>query len=229
MSKKQLFALAISLLAPLGACAPTKQITNVEPAGGFLPQPELLKPGESGQVALVYLDPSTNWASYQKVMLEPVTIWAGPDSRMNNLSPEQRQHFANAFFGEMYNAISQRCQMVTTASPGTVNLRFALVDAEASEPALNTISTYVPQARLLSTVGGYAFNSGAGIFTGSATMEGYATDATTGKLLWEGVDKRAGANVPGTNTFNSWADVDYALKAWAEQAGTRIDSLGLCR
>lgn len=102
------------------------------------------------------------------------------------------------------------------------------MEAEASEPALNTISTYVPQARILSTLGGYAFNSGAGVFTGSATIEAYATDATTGQLVWQAVDKRAGANAPGSDTFNSWADVDYAFKAWAKQFGERMKQLGVC-
>jgi hypothetical protein len=93
---------------------------------------------------------------------------------------------------------------------------------------LNTISTYVPQAHVLSTLTGYAFNDGVGFFAGSATVEGYATDATTGTILWEAVDKRAGGNAIGTNTFDSWSDVDNAAKAWAEQMTRRLAELGAC-
>ncbi len=222
------FALALTLVMLSAACAPTKQITDVQPVGGFLPDPSLLQEGKEGQPALVYLNPGTNWPSYTKILLEPVTLWTGANSKLNDVPPEKRQAFANALYGELYNAASQRCQMVTTASPGTLTVRFALVEAEASNPALNTISTYVPQARILSTLGGYAFNSGAGVFTGSATIEAYATDASSGQLLWQAVDKRAGANAPGSNTFNSWADVDYAFKAWAKQFGERMNQLGIC-
>ena len=154
------------------AGAPTKQITDVRPVGGFLPNPALLQEGKHGQLALAYLNPNANWPTYTKMILEPVTLWTGADSKLNDVPPEKRQAFANALYGELYNAVSQRCQIVTTPSPGTLTARLALVEAEASDPALNTISTYVPQARLLSALGGYTFNSGAGVFTGSATIEG---------------------------------------------------------
>lgn len=222
------FALVSLLPALVAACAPTKQITDVQPLGDFLPQPSLLQPGTGDQAALVYFNPNANWPSYNKLILDPVTIWLGADSALNNIPPERRQKFADALFGELYAAASTRCTMVKEPSPGTAIVRFAIVEAEASNPTLNTISTYVPQARLLSTLGGYAFNSGAGVFTGSATVEGYAVDATTGALLWQAVDKRAGANAIGSDTFNSWADVDNAFKAWAKDFGERMTKLGIC-
>ena len=223
------FTVVILMVAVIVACAETKQITDVQPVDdGFLPNEALLQPGGSGQAALVYLNPAANWPAYTKMMLDPVTIWISADSKLKGVPPQRRRDFANALYGELYNAASQRCQMVDTPSPGTLTVRLALVEAEASNPTLNTISTYVPQARLLSTLAGYAFNSGAGVFTGSATVEGYATDAVTDDLLWEAVDKRAGGMALGSDTFNSWADVDYAFKAWAKQFGERMSALGVC-
>ncbi|MFO1127106.1 MAG: DUF3313 domain-containing protein [Rhodospirillales bacterium] len=221
-------ALVLSGVVLATACAPTKQITDVQPTGGFLPQPALLQSGKEGFAALSYFNSNADWPSYTKVILEPVTLWGGANSKLDSVPPEKRKAFANALYGELYNAASQRCQMVTEPSPGTLRVRFALVEAEASNPTLNTISTYVPQARILSTMAGYAFNSGAGVFTGSATVEGYAADAETGQLLWQAVDKRAGANAIGSNTFNSWGDVDNAFKAWAKQFGERMTKLGVC-
>jgi hypothetical protein len=219
---------AVSMIALAGACAETKQVTDVQPDDGFLPEPVLLQPGKSGEAALVYLNPAADWPAYTKMMLDPVTLWSGPNSRLKDVPPQRRRDFANALFGEIYSAASKRCQMVDKPSPGTLIVRFALVEAEASNPTLNTISTYVPQARLLSTLGGYAFNSGAGVFTGSATVEGYATDAMSGDLLWQAVDKRAGGQALGSDTFSSWADVDYAFKAWAKEFGARMSALGVC-
>lgn len=229
MLRKALRLIPVGVVAALvAACAPTKQISDVKPMGSFLPDPSLLQSGKDGQAALVYLNPNANWPSYNKMMLQPVTIWLGDKSSLSDIPPERRQKFADALFGELYNAASTRCTMVDAPATGAINVRFAIMDAEASNPTLNTISTYVPQARLLSTLGGYAFNSGAGVFTGSATIEAYATDATTGELLWQAVDKRAGANAIGSDTFNSWADVDNAFKAWAKQFGVRMTDLGVC-
>lgn len=54
--------IALSMTALLGACAQTEQVTSVKPVGGFLPEPSALEPGESGQLALVYLNPDAKWA-----------------------------------------------------------------------------------------------------------------------------------------------------------------------
>src|SRR3954453_23426472 len=90
----------------------TKQIAGVQPVGGFLPNPSLLNPGGAGQADLVYRSPTANFASYTKVILEPVAIWAPPDSPLNTVPMEQRQAAANAFYSDLYNALSRRCQMV---------------------------------------------------------------------------------------------------------------------
>jgi len=220
--------IAVSMAALLAGCAATKQVAEVEPVGGFLPEPSALEPGKSGQAALVYLNPEARWGSYSKMLLEPVTVWTSGNSRLNQVPPEQRKALADTLYAHLHDAAAQRCQMVTEPAPGTLRVHVALVDAEASNAALNTISTYVPQARVLSTLTGYAFNDGIGLFAGSATVEGYATDAGTGTILWEGVDKRAGGDAIGTNTLNSWSDVDNAAKAWAEQLARRLAELGAC-
>jgi hypothetical protein len=175
---------AVSVAVLLGGCAATKQVAEVEPVGGFLPEPAALEPGKSGQTALVYLNPEARWSSYSKMLLEPVTVWTADDSRLNEVPPEQRKALADTLYADLHEAAAQRCQMVTEPGPGTLRVHIALVDAEASNAALNTISTYVPQAHVLSTLTGYAFNDGVGFFAGSATVEGYATDTATGELLW---------------------------------------------
>ena len=48
------------------------QCTVVPAATGFLGNDySLLKPGQEGQAALVYLNPNVRWSQYDKVMLEP--------------------------------------------------------------------------------------------------------------------------------------------------------------
>jgi hypothetical protein len=226
--ERALAALALSTTVLLGACAQTEQVSDVTPVGGFLPQPALLEPGKTGEVALVYRDPNANWASYRKMILDPVTIWTGPGSDLSSVPPEQRKALADSLYTHLHDAAAQRCQMVTEPSPDTIRIRVALVGAEPSNAVLNTISTYVPQAHVLSAMTGAAFNDGVGFFAGTASVEGYALDATNGQLLWQGVDERGGGNALGTNTFDSWNDVDNAFKAWGEQFTTRLVDLGAC-
>ena len=222
--------MALAVVAALGACAETKEVTMEQPppASAVLPEPALLQRGTTGEVDQVYLNPSANWASYTKVILDPVTIWTGRGSDMAKASPAEQKALADAFYTELHNAVAKRCQMVTEPSPGTMRWHIALVDATSANPFLNTLSTYEPQVHLLDVAAGYAFDHGVAFWVGEATAEGYARDATTGTLLWEGADERAGTKALGRDTFNSWDDVDNAFKAWAEQFATRLDELGAC-
>ena len=222
--------MALAVVAALGACAPTKQVAmeRPPPASAVLPDPALLQKGKSGEVDQVYLNPAVKWASYSKIMLDPVTIWTGRGSDMAKTSPKVQKALANSFFTDLYDAASKRCQMVTEPSPGTMRWHIALVDATSANPFLNTLSTYEPHVHLLDVLAGYAFDHGVAYWVGEATAEGYARDATTGTLLWQGVDERAGTKAWGRNTFNSWDDVDNAFKAWAAQFAKRLGELGAC-
>ena len=208
----------------------TRQIKEVQPVVGFLPDQSLLQPGGPGQAALVYRNPTANFASYNKVFLDPVTLWTAPDSALNNVPESERQAAANRFYTELYNALSKHCQMVTTPSRGTMHLRVALTDATTPDALLNTVATYAPYG--ISTaysLVSLAFNNGVGYFAGTAAAEGYATDATTGTLLWQAVDKRGGTTALIANTLNSWRDVDNAFQAWSEKVVARLQELGSCR
>ena len=222
--------MALAVVAALGACAETKEVTMEQPppASAVLPEPALLQRGTTGEVDQVYLNPSANWASYTKVILDPVTIWTGRGSDMANASPAEQKALADAFYTELHDAVAKRCQMVTEPSPGTMRWHIALVDATSANPFLNTLSTYEPQVHVVDVAAGYAFDHGVALWVGEATAEGYARDATTGTLLWEGADERAGTKAWGRDTFSSWDDVDNAFKAWAEQFATRLDELGAC-
>jgi len=206
----------------------TVQVTNVQPVGGFLPQPSLLQPGGNGRAALYSLNSDISLSKYSKIILDPVQIWAAPDSQLNTIPANQRQAAANTFYSDLYNALKQHCQMVRKPGPGTLRMRFALVDAKLPNAAVNTVATYTPYASTAYGVASLAFNGGVGYFAGSATAEGYATDAKTGALIWQGVDKRGGTTSFAENTLDTWLDVHHAFEAWAAELTKKLVAMGVC-
>jgi hypothetical protein len=132
---------ALSIIVMLGGCAETKQVSMATPGPGssFLPDPSLLQKGASGEVDQVYLNPNANWGSYTKMILDPVTIWAGRGSNMDKASPKEQKALADAFYTDLYNAASKRCKMVTEPAPGTMRWKIALVDASSANPFMNTL------------------------------------------------------------------------------------------
>ena len=235
---------AAAILAILGACnsnkdaatqandfvqGTTKQITDVKPINGFLPQPALLKPGTAEQFALTYYAPGLDPKVYANVMLEPVSIWSGQDSTMQSVPADQRQDLINTFHTDLSTALTAaHCQMVQQPGPGTIRLRFAITDETTPNASVNTVATYAPYASSAYDLASRVFNKGVGYFAGTATIEGYATDGKTGALLWEGVDKRGGTIAYVENTLDTWLDIHRAFQDWSAQIATKLQKVGVC-
>jgi hypothetical protein len=67
--------LAVALLFAVACTARPHRSTPAADNSGFLDDYSLLRPGPEGGFALVYRDPKVDWAKYDKVLLEPVTLW----------------------------------------------------------------------------------------------------------------------------------------------------------
>src|SRR5438128_10492338 len=118
--------------------------------------------------------------------------------------------------GPMSNAVLKAyssCRRLTPISSHNLSIGIgSLICARIHSATVNTVATYAPYVSTAYSLASLAFNNGVGYFAGSATAQGYATDATTGALLWEAVDKRGGTTAVVANTLNNWRDVDHAFE-----------------
>lgn len=210
---------AALLLALLAGCAegPTERVDEVQRSGFLGVAYAFLREGGEGEAALVYWNESVDFANYDKVMLDPVTIWATPGSSLSKMSRVDRQALADIFYVAMYEELSQDYEIVTTPKLGAMRVRVALTEAEASDTTMDTLSTYVPSIGMLSSMTSLAIDSDTALFVGEASAEGIVTDSVHGVLLAAGVDRRAGTKAIGDDTFESWGDVRDAFVHWARQ------------
>jgi hypothetical protein len=204
----------------LAGCAASQQARDVEESGFLGQDYALLRPGEEGEALLVYRNPDASWSSYDKIKLDPVTIWAGEGSEFEDFSQPERQELADTLYTMVAEELSQDFQMVDQPGPGVLQVQVAITDAQTSNPTMDTISTVVPQALLLSQAKGLV--TGKPGFVGEASVELRATDGQTGELVAAGVDRRVGGkSVTGAPT-DSWDDVREAYRYWAKQFRYRL-------
>jgi hypothetical protein len=73
------------LLLLVSGCAVSEQAkpSQVQFSGFLGNYTELTPTDNSNKVLLRYIDPSAPWASYTAVRLEPVSFWAGSDSKIS--------------------------------------------------------------------------------------------------------------------------------------------------
>lgn len=178
---------------------------------------------DSGQkTQLVYTNPAANFSSYSKIMIAPVTFWAGDDSKV---SAADQQALCNYFYTVLQKDLGENFTLVDQPGPGVLKFTAALTDASSAVPVLRTISIIVPQARALSTIKMAA--TGTYAFVGSAQGEAKLTDSVTGQLLAAWADKRVGGvSLKNVDVF-TWGDADNAMDYWAKGLDERLVTLGV--
>jgi hypothetical protein len=203
-------------------CASTQEAKSVEKSG-FLGDYSRLKAGErsmfrqgaENQALWLYKNPAADWRKYRKVWLDPVTVWMSQkDSQLKDVSVEDRQRLAALLWSKIDEQLRSDYEMASSPGPDVMRIQAAITEGGQSMPVLDTVTSIIPQARLLSGVKSLA--TGVSLFVGSASGEVRVTDSTTGEILFEAVDRRGGTkNLSGL--FNSWNDVEEAYRFWAEK------------
>jgi hypothetical protein len=177
----------------------------------------LLQPGKEGQAAMVYVNPSTQWSQYNKIMLEPVEFWDGSNS---SVSPADQATLTAYFYNQLKTDLQKSFTLVDQGGPGVLVLQVALINASAATPGLRTISVVVPQARILNL--GQSLATGSYAFVGSAEAQMKATDSATGQFLVGAIDERAGGMALATAAQWQWGDAENAMNYWANKITSRL-------
>jgi len=177
-------------------------------------------PGQ--QVMLAYIDQNANFASYNKIIIAPVTYWADANS---TLPANEQQILCNYAYSVFQTVLSKNFTVVTDPGPGVLRFAGALTDATSATPVLRTISVVVPQAHAVNVIK-YGL-TGTYAFVGSATGEAKLTDSVSGQLLAAWADQRFGTAAVKNATVWQWGDADNAMNFWANALDKRLVTLGV--
>jgi hypothetical protein len=177
----------------VAACATTRQTRSVEESG-FLGDYSQLRAG-----------------------IESATIWHNQET--TKLSAKDQQALTDALYAAFREELSQDYEIVAAPYPGVMILRLAITEAKGARVVGNTITTVIPQTRLLSSLTGIATDTQ--VFVGKASIEAEIIDSMTHERLAAAVDQRAGAKTL-RGLGGKWKDVDNAFRYWAERLRERL-------
>lgn len=221
--------LSVAVCIMLDGCAGTKQARTVEPSGFLQDLYGQMREGKGDEALLVYRNPQVDWptkATYRQVLLDPVMIWRGKDSKIQGLDQKDAQVIADAFYALLYQELAKDYEMVTEPGPKTFRMQVALTDAEQSMPTLDILSS-VPApfnvAFVASTI--KTLSTGKPLFKGGASIEAKIMDADSGEILAAAVDRRVGGRFLDREVFDSWNDVHGALRYWSQLTRFRLCQL----
>ena len=207
MRRSRVLTVAFLFAAACAARAP-RPAADVS---GFLDDYSLLRAGGPGEVGLVYRNPKAAWTTYDKVLLEPVTLWRSGRKSLDAVPEDDLLRLIAGLEGAVRRRLGSSFQLVEQPQPGVMRIRLAITEARASDPILDVLRA---RADGNVTPGSGPLDTETRRFIESAHIEGEIRDAATDRLLAAGVDRR---RREGALPIDTWADVARALDFWSER------------
>lgn len=221
--RMQKFAIGVAALAvvALTGCVSSRQARSVTPGGFLGDSASLLVKGEKNEEALlVYLKDGTDWASYDKVILDPVAIWSAKPSTLPPDQAADYQKLVDSFHLTLSEKLATSYAIVQTAAPGALRIQTAIVDGGQANSTLKIAKVVAPYASVADFL--WTFATGKPAFAGEVSLEYMIKDSVSGALLAAGADKRVGGNQLGASTFTNWGDVKNILTYWSDLTVYRL-------
>jgi hypothetical protein len=205
---------ACLIASSLTGCAATRSRRGTPESTGFLGDYSQLRENPDFPASLVYVRPGVQWSAYTSVQLDSVGLWANPQTA--GMSAEDRQMLTDVLYSKLKGELSKYFTVVDHPAADAIRLRVALTDASGAKPVLRTVTTIVPQLRLLGGLVGLAGDTAATV--GEARMEMEVLDEGTNQRLAAAVDERAGTKVVfAKRAYTTWGDVETLCDYWAKR------------
>lgn len=141
----------------------------------------------SGRILYRY-NSGTNWRQYDKIIVDPVTIYRGQDNQFVKISEQDKNTLATYMQSQFTQKLRTRFSVVNSSAPGTLRIHLTLTGAKTTTPVLGPFSHL--------DVGGGVYNAvqaardKEGSMTGSVAYAVEIYDATSNTLLSAYVTKQ---------------------------------------
>ena len=187
------------------------------------------KPGTGMLYNYTYVKSNTDFSGYTKFLLDAITIFPNSAAKFKGINTNDAALLGKTYHDAMVKALTGAgYQVVEEPGPGVVRIRAAFTDLVPVDPVLNTATTIIPQARLLSGV--FDLATGSNLFVGQVGIEAVFLDAQSNEVLAEDVAKEAGKKyIPFTDRkfdpTSTWGQVEQRIDYWAQWIVKRIQAL----
>jgi hypothetical protein len=214
--KKSAISFALGALLVLAGCATSSHARKVTPSGFLGDSASLLEKGGEDDVLLVYHNKKTDWATYNKIIVDPVAIWDVENSKLPSDQLADYQRLVDNFYLTLKAKLSKDNVMTDTPTAGAMRIQVAIINGGQANAPLKVAKTVAPYAGYADTV--WTFATGKPAFAGEVSIEYMIKDSQSQELLVAGADRRVGGNQLGMATLTSWGDVQNILVYWSDQA-----------
>jgi len=189
-----------------------------------LPDAQLMSQDKAGSESWTYVNPSVNFTTYRNVIVDPTTVYTGPDAQFDNISQEDRTQYAGIMTAELRSEIGKAIP-APTGAPGadTLRLRVVLLGAQKTVGGVATATRATPIGLGLNAF--KALTGKKGTLTGSLlfAVEGY--NGKSGELLFTAVRRRTPDPLDIPATFSTTDTVKAVASDFANAAVLKLQNM----
>lgn len=143
---------------------------------------------EDGQEPFLYAANDVDWSRYDAVILDPITIYEGPDHQFGDLSQDDKADLAAYAQTSFAAALKTRYAVTDAPNPGALRVHVTLTGCETNMPVLSTLTKISPVGLVINTVQTARNKQGTGSGSISYAIEIY--DSAADRLLRAYVSKQ---------------------------------------
>lgn len=222
MTASRLIAFRLALPALLLASAPAMAQTK-DHAPVALPSAGLMSQDRPGTESWTYAQPTSVFTKYRTVIVDPTTVYQGPDAQFDGIDPADRQTYASIITGELRNEIAKTFPSPATPQADTLRLRVTILGATKTKGGLATATRVTPVGFGLSALKSALGKTGT--LTGSLLYAVELYDARTNELLLAAVRRRTPDPLDVPATISQTETVKAVAREFADGARKRLENL----
>ena len=208
-----------ALIATFAACSSTKPGTAdiTGDFSGFLKDYSALRSGGEGGPLYAFRATGADLASYRRVLLAPIEVWRGKESREAGLDTETIQLLADCLYTVIDLRLSRDYEMVDSPSDfDTMRIRVGITKLGEEDMKLEALSSTTPHPDLKNAVRDLAGKIEPS-FVGRASIEVEVKDAQTSALMFAAIERKTGEALTGS--AEDWVILEREFELIAERIG----------
>ncbi|MCG8710206.1 DUF3313 domain-containing protein [Brenneria sp. 4F2] len=129
-----------------------------------------------------------DWAKYQSIIIDPVTLYQGADGQFGDMELSDRQALAAYMQKTFAETLRPHFRQATAPAPDTLRLKLTLTGADTTPQVVGTVTKFDLAGGPYNIV--QSIRGGQGIFSGSVNYAVEIFDAATNRLLYAYVAKQ---------------------------------------
>ena len=178
---------------------------------------------KAGTESWTYVQPRSVFTKYRTVIVDPTTVYSGPDAQFDNVDQTDRLKAAAVITGALREELAKSFPSPATPQADTLRLKVTILGVTKTKGGIATATRVTPIG-----VGISALKSAMGkqgTFTGSILYAVEVTDAKTNELLLAAVRRRTPDPLDVPATVSQEETVKAVAREFADGARKRLEEL----